>query len=292
MQSHVITAPGGVAGKKVVYKKSRISAVLAGCTRIFAGISFLILALLIGFIVVKGVGGLSPDLFALHYNSENGSLLPALFDTLFMTLLSLMLAVPIGVSAAVFLAEYAGSGNRTLRLIRLMTETLSGIPSIIFGLFGLLFFSTVLKLGYSMLSGALTMTLMILPLILRTTEEALLSVPDAYREASFGLGAGRLRTIWRICLPAAMPGILSGILLSVGRVAGETAALIFTAGTVAGYAGLMDSGRTLAVHMYVLSSEGLHMEKAYATALVLLVMVLVINTVSSLIARNVTKSER
>ncbi len=149
----------------------------------------------------------------------------------------------------------------------------------------MLFFNIALHWRYSMLSGAATLAIMVLPTIMRTTEEALLCVPDSYREGSFGLGAGKLRTIFKIVLPAAIPGILSGIILSIGRIVGETAALIYTAGTVTGVAGLMDSGRTLAIHMYVLSNEGLHKNEANATAVVLLVIVLLINGVSSLIAK-------
>ena len=215
--------------------------------------------------------------------------MPAVVNTLFMTVISLVIAAPLGIFAAIFLVEYADNRGKAVGLIRITAETLSGIPSIVYGLFGMLFFTTALKLGYSMISGALTLAIMILPLIMRTAEEALVSVPVSYREASFGLGAGKLRTIFRIVLPSAVPGILSGVILAIGRVVGETAALMFTAGTVAKYAGIMDSGRTLAVHMYVLSSEGLHMEKAYATAVILLCLVLIINGFSGFIAKRIAK---
>ena len=171
-----------------------------------------------------------------------------------------------------------------------MAETLSGIPSIVYGLFGMLFFVTALDWGYSLLSGALTLSIMILPLIMRTTEEALKTVPDSYREGSFGLGAGRLRTVFRVVLPSAVPGILAGVILAVGRIVGETAALIYTAGTVTDMPkNLLSSGRTLAVHMYALSSEGLHTQQAYATAVILLAVVLLINTLSAFIAKKVAK---
>ena len=169
------------------------------------------------------------------------------------------------------------------------TETLSGIPSIVYGLFGMLFFSGKLHFGYSMLSGALTLSIMILPLIMRTTEEALLSVPDMYREGSFGLGAGRLRTVARIVLPTAIPGILSGVILAIGRIVGETAALMYTSGTVERIAGLAKSGSTLALHMYIQASEGLYTEQAYATSVVLLALVLLINLGSSRIAKMMMK---
>lgn len=252
-----------------------------------------VLLFIIVFIVVKGVPHLSPDLFAWDYTSDNVSMMPAIINTLVMTGVTLVIAVPLGIFAAIYLVEYAKRGSRLVKIIRMTAETLSGIPSIIYGLFGLLFFATYLHWGYSMLSGALTLVIMILPLIIRTTEEALIAVPDMYREASFGLGAGKLRTIFRIILPAAVPGILSGVILSIGRIVGETAALIYTSGTVAQMAvDLSKSGRTLAVHMYSLSREGLHMDEAYATAFILLVLVVMINGISDLIAKRLSKGEQ
>ena len=273
----------------VTYRKSRASKVLTILTWAAAAIAMFTTVFLIGFILIKGIGNLSPDLFALKYNSQNNSLVPAFVNTISMMLLSLAVAGPLGIFAAVFLVEYANKRGKIVGLIRITAETLSGIPSIVYGLFGMLFFTTALGWGYSLLSGAFTMAIMILPLIMRTSEEALLAVPELYREASFGLGAGKIRTIFKVVLPAAVPGILSGVILATGRVMGETAALIFTAGTVAKYAGVMDSGRSLAVHMYVLSSEGLHMDQAYATAVVLLVLVVCINGISSLVARKMEK---
>ena len=254
-------------------------------------ITVAVMAFLIGFILIKGVGNLTPDLFALEYNSDNASLMPALINTLIITLLSLVIAVPFGIFAAIYLVEYAKKGSKLVKIIRITTETLQGIPSIIFGLFGLLFFSTALHWGYSLLSGSMTLVIMILPLIIRTTEEALLGVPDAYREASFGLGAGKLRTVFKVVLPSAIPGILSGVVLATGRIVGETAALIYTAGSVAKVPeSLMGSGRTLAVHMYVLSSEGLYMDQAYATAVILLLFVLVLNWISGVCAKKLSKA--
>lgn len=247
-----------------------------------------IMIYLVTFIVIRGVPHLKPSLFSLTYNSDNVSLMPALVNTLIITALSLVITIPFGVFAAIYLVEYAKKGSRLVHLIRITAETLSGIPSIIYGLFGLLFFSTALHWGLSLLSGCMTLVIMILPLIIRTSEEALLSVPDSYREASFGLGAGKLRTIFKIVLPSAVPGILSGVVLATGRIVGETAALLYTAGTVAKIPSLMGSGRTLAVHMYVLSSEGLHMDESYATAVVLLVLVLVLNGLSGLLAKGLT----
>lgn len=250
-----------------------------------AVITVAVLVFLVGYIVIRGIPYLKPSLFAWEYNSDNTSMLPAMVNTLFMTILALFFAVPFGVGAAIYLVEYARKGNKLVSLIRVTAETLSGIPSIIYGLFGMLFFVTALKWGYSMLAGGATLAIMVLPVVMRTTEEALLCVPDTFREGSFGLGAGKLRTIFKIVLPAAVPGILSGVILAVGRIVGETAALIYTSGTVASMAGFLDSGRTLAVHMYSLSREGMHTNEAYATAVILLLIVLLINGVSSLLAR-------
>lgn len=248
------------------------------------------LLFLIGYILVMGIPNLSWDLFSWEYNSENVSFMPAIVNTVIMTALSLLIAAPLGICSAIYLVEYAKRGNKIVGVIHTMAETLSGIPSIVYGLFGMLFFVTALDWGYSLLSGALTLSIMILPLIMRTTEEALKTVPDSYREGSFGLGAGRLRTVFRVVLPSAVPGILAGVILAVGRIVGETAALIYTAGTVTDMPkNLMSSGRTLAVHMYALSSEGLHTQQAYATAVIMLAVVLLINTLSAFIAKKVAK---
>ena len=254
-------------------------------------ITFTVLIFLIVYILVHGVPYLKPSLFSLHYNSENASLMPALINTVIMTFFSLLIAVPLGIFSAIFLVEYAKRGNIFVNVIRLTTETLQGIPSIVYGLFGMLFFVTTCHWGFSILAGAFTLAIMILPLIMRSTEEALKAVPDSYREGSFGLGAGKLRTVFRIVLPSAIPGILAGVILAIGRIVGETAALIYTAGTVAKVPGsLLGSGRTLAVHMYNLASEGLYMDQAYATAVILLVLVVLINTLSGVVAKKLTKS--
>lgn len=256
-----------------------------------AAVTVITLLFLVGYILINGVPYLKPSLFALEYNSENVSMLPAIINTVEMVAAALLFSVPFGVGAAIYLVEYAKKGNKLVGIVRLTAETLTGIPSIIYGLFGMLFFATALHWGYSMLAGAATLAIMVLPTIMRTTEEALFCVPDSFREGSFGLGAGKLRTIFRIVLPAAVPGILSGIILAIGRIVGETAALIYTAGTVAGMAGLMDSGRTLAIHMYVLSNEGLHKNEANATAVILLLIVLLINGLSSLVAKKLEASK-
>lgn len=254
-----------------------------------AVITFAVLLFLIAYILINGIPNLKPSLFEWTYNSDNVSMMPAIITTVQMTLLALVIAVPLGLFTAIYLNEYAKRGNKLVNLIRITTETLSGIPSIVYGLFGMLFFVTQLHWGYSLIAGGMTLAIMILPLIMRTAEEALMAVPDTFREGSFGLGAGRLRTVFRIVLPSAMPGILSGIILAIGRIVGETAALIFTAGTMAQIPGLFQSGRTLAIHMYVLSGEGLHMNEAYATAVVLLVVVLLMNALSAFVAKKLTK---
>lgn len=255
-----------------------------------AGLTLAVLLFMIAYILVKGVPFLRSELFSWQYTSENCSVVPALVNTLLMTVMALLLAVPLGIGSAIYLVEYAGKGNRFVKIVRMTTETLTGIPSIIYGLFGMLLFVGFLHWGYSLMAGAATVAIMILPTIMRTTEEALLSIPDSFREGSFGLGAGKLRTVFRIILPNAVPGILSGIILATGRVVGETAALIYTAGTVAQVpANIMGSGRTLAIHMYVLSSEGLHTGQAFATAVVLLTMVIGINGLANLIARKIKR---
>lgn len=254
-------------------------------------LTFAILLFIIAYILINGTPYLKPSLFSFVHTSENASLMPAFINTITMTIISLIIAVPLGIFAAIFLVEYASRGNKFLGIIRLTTETLSGIPSIVYGLFGMLFFVNSLKWGFSILAGAFTLAIMILPLIMRTAEESLKAVPDTYREGSFGLGAGKLRTVFRIVLPSAVPGILAGVILAIGRIVGETAALMYTAGTVANVpSSVMGSGRTLAVHMYTLASEGLYMDQAYATAVVMLILTIGINTISSVIARKLTKS--
>lgn len=242
------------------------------------------------YILVNGIPNLTTDLFSLHYNSKNQSMLPSIFNTVFITFLTLLIAVPIGIFSAVYLVEYAKKGSKLVKVIRVTTETLAGIPSIVFGLFGFLAFVIALGWGYSMIAGVLTLVMMVLPTIIRTTEEALLAVPNSYREGSFGLGAGKIRTIFKIIVPTAIPGILSGVILAIGRIVGETAALIYTSGTVAETAtSLTDSARTLSVHLYCLLSEGLFTNQAYATAVILLLLVVGINALSNFIAKKLAK---
>lgn len=257
---------------------------------ISAMITILSVVFIIGYILVKGIPNLTPSLFALKYTAENQSMLPSIFNTLLLTLLTLLVAIPIGVFSAIYLVEYSKKGSRFVKLIRITNETLSGIPSIVYGLFGFLAFVIAKSWGYSLKAGVLTLAIMVLPLIIRTTEEAIMAVPSSYREASYGIGAGKLRTIFKIVIPSAMPGILSGIILAIGRIVGETAALIYTAGTVPNAAeSLSSSSRTLSVHLYCLLNEGLFTNEAYATAVVLLAVVLCINALSGFIARRIKK---
>lgn len=257
-------------------------------------ISTLITALavifIIGYIVIKGVPNLTPELFSLKFTSENQSMLPAIINTIYLAFLTLLVAVPIGVFSAVYLSEYAKQSSFFVKLINVANETLSGIPSIVYGLFGFLAFVISKKWGYSLLAGVVTLAIMVLPLIIRTSQEAMLGVDDTFREASYGLGAGKLRTVFKIVLPSAMPGILSGIILAIGRIVGETAALIYTAGTVPEAATkLTSSSRTISVHLYCLLNEGLYTEQAYATAVVLIIFVVIINALSNFLAKKIIK---
>ena len=277
-----------------------VSMLLRALVYLGALLTTAVLLFLVGYILVNGVPYLTPSLFEWEYNSTNVSLMPALVNTLVMAGLSLVMAVPVGVGAAIYLGEYAKRGSRFVQIVRTTTETLQGIPSIIYGLFGMLFFVTALQWGLSLIAGACTLAIMVLPVVMRTTEEALLAVPDAYREGGFGLGAGRLRTVFRCVLPTAVPGILGGVILALGRCVGEVAALIFTAGSIAqipnfldaGAMAVFDSTRTLAVHMYVLASEGLHVNEAYATSVVLLILVLLLNAAMRVVAQKMEVSKK
>lgn len=266
------------------------SIIMKGLIVLAALLTFVVLFSLIGYILINGIPNMKLSLFELEYNTENVSLMPALINTVMIAALTLLIAVPVGIFSAIYLVEYAKKGNKFVEIIRITTETLAGIPSIVYGLFGMLFFVTALNWRHSILAGSFTLAIMVLPSIMRTTEEALKSVPDSYREGSFGLGAGKLRTVFCIVLPSAIPGILAGVILATGRIVGETAALIYTAGTIAEIPGsVMDSGRTLAVHMYNLSNEALYMNEAYATAVVLLLLVIGLNALSSFVAKKLTK---
>lgn len=271
-------------------KKDMISLLLYLAMRLSIIAVLGVFALLMGFIFIKGIAYLNLDLFAWEYNSENVSMTPAIINTLTIVAISLLIAMPLGILGAIFLNEYGRKDSKILSIIAVATETLVGIPSIVYGLFGYLAFVIYFGLGYSLLAGCLTLSIMILPLILRSSQEALLAVPLSYREASFALGAGKLRTIFAVVLPAATPGIVAGVILGIGKIVGESAALIYTSASVAKVAGMLDSGRTLSVHMYIISSEGLHINQAYSTAMVLVLIVLGINLIANLLAKKLTKA--
>ena len=272
------------------YKNHPLSLALFLLVNLAAVITAAVVLFLLGYILWHGVPNLSlPGIFAWEYNGENQSMTPAIINTLIMTVLTLLLAVPVGVFAAIYLVEYAKKGSKLVKLIRVTAETLAGIPSIVYGLFGFIVFVITLGWSYTLIAGVITLAIMILPLIIRTTEEALMAVPDSFREGSFGLGAGKLRTVFHIVLPSAVPGIAAGIILAIGRIVGESAALIFTAGTNPVVAkGLFTSASTLSVHLYALLTEGLYTEQAYAVAAVLLFLVIGINALSSVAAKKLT----
>ncbi|HWR62369.1 MAG TPA: phosphate ABC transporter permease PstA [Clostridia bacterium] len=242
-------------------------------------ITVIVLIAIIGNVLVNGIGHLSIEFLTREPESmgKAGGIFSIIITTVYLALFSIVIAAPVGICAAIFLTEYAREGP-IIRLIRFGTESLAGIPSIIFGLFGYAFFVVFLKFKYSIVSGGLTLTLMILPTIIRTAEEAIKMVPRSYREGSLALGATKWQTIYKVVLPAAMPGILTGVILGIGRVVGETAAVIYTAGSSLGLPkSIWRPGRTMAVHLYILASEGLSKNNMYATATVLIITVLIIN---------------
>ncbi len=277
------------------YTRSPLSLILMILVMLAALFSVGMLIFIIGYILINGVPHLTAEQFDWNYTTENVSMMPAIINTLLMTAMTLIIAVPIGVFAAVYLVEYAKRGNKLVKIIRVTTETLSGIPSIVFGLFGYLMFNISFHWMFSILAGVLTLAMMILPLIIRTTEEALIAVPDSYREGSFGLGAGKMRTVFKVILPTAVPGIMSGVILAIGRIVGESAALIFTSGSGHNIPGALtgsgSSAATLTVHMYILSNEGLHVNEAFASAVVLLALTFIINLISDLIERHIAKKK-
>lgn len=241
-----------------------------------------ILVVIVGIIFFKGFPQVNFG-FILSFPQDmgrHGGIFPAIVGTIQLALLSILLATPLGVGTAIFLTEYTRESVFT-KMIRFGVESLAGIPSILYGLFGFIFFVIKLRMGWSLLAGVLTLTIMILPTIIRTSEEAIRSVPRQLRIVSYSLSASKWETIKKVVLPAAMPGILTGIMLSIGRAVGETAAIIFTMGSSLRLPlSLMESGRTMAVHFYILAREGISMEKAYGTAVVLVLSILFINIIA------------
>lgn len=256
-----------------------------------ATVTVAILVFIIGFIFMKGYKLINFDyIFGLYKPSGGGGIKPFIITTVYTVLLSILIATPIGIFAAVYLQEYAKQG-KLVRVIRYSTEALAGIPSIVYGLFGAAFFVTTLKLGYSILAGSLTLSIIILPVIIRTTEESLKVVPLSYREASLGLGATKFQTLYKVILPSAIPGIISGIILSMGRVIGESAALFLTAGTVYKIPNdIMSSGRTLTVHAFLEMKEKGDVTSAAAVGIILIVIILILNTLAKLISKKLNKA--
>lgn len=250
-----------------------------------------ILAWLLLYVVINGIGEIDWEFLTTKPVGEEGGIFPMIISTIYIVALTVIIATPIGIFAAIYLVEYAKPG-KVVRIIRFATESLAGIPSIIFGLFGFIFFVTALQLSWSIISGTLTLSIMVLPTIIRTTEEALKSVPNSYREGSLGLGTSKLRTIRLVVLPSALPGILTAVILSIGRIVGETAAVYFTAGWGRDIpTSIFQSGRTLSVHLYFLAKEGLSFQKAYATATILVIIILLINFVTNKLASRFNKSK-
>ena len=237
------------------------------------------LLVIIGYIFMKGVGHI-----------DFIELMPAIVTTIYMVVLGIAIAGPIGIGTAIYLNEYATKG-KLVNCVRFANECLGALPSILYGLFGMMFFVTQLKMGFSLLSGALTVAIMILPTIVKTTEEALKNVPNSYREGSLALGATKIGTIMKVILPSAIPGILTGVVLSMGRIVGETAAIYLTAGMVFRVpSNIMESGRTLSVHLYMLAKEGISINEAYGVAIVLLAVVFVLNLTTYAIAKRMKKN--
>jgi phosphate transport system permease protein len=248
------------------------------------------LVIIVGFIVVKGIGGINLKYLISDYSAGGGGgILSMIVTTLYTVFLAIMVATPIGVLAAVYLQEYAKKG-KIVNCIRFATESLAGIPSIVYGLFGGIFFVITLKMGYSILAGSLTVSIIILPVIIRTTEEALKTVPNGYREASLAMGATKFQTLYKVVIPSAAPGILSGIILSIGRVVGESAAILLTAGTVAQMpTGIFDSARTLTVQSYLVAKETGDIQAAASVGLVLIVIVLCLNSLAKFVVKKFSK---
>lgn len=254
-----------------------------------------ILIAIIGYIFVKGIAAINWEFLTskpLRAGKEGG-ISTTIIGTIYLTFVSLIMAVPLGLGTAIYLEEYARKNSKFAYLVNLTAETLAGIPSIIFGLFGFVFFVIFLQLGWSILSGSMTLAIMILPTITRTAQEAILSVSHEYRENSLALGASKWQTVQKVVVPAALPGIVTGIILSIGRAIGETAALILTAGSSLGMPLLLsDPARTMSVHLYILATEGISMERAFGTAFLIVVLIIIINYLANLTLKKLSFTAR
>lgn len=256
-----------------------------------AGLAVLVLLVIIGFIFVNGFKALSWEFLTegVKKAGKEGGILPLIVNTLYLVGLGLLFAAPLSVLAAIYMTEYAKQG-RIIKIIRFFTTNLAGIPSIIFGLFGFMFFGKILGWSFSLINGAATIAIVILPTLIRTSEEAILTVPVGYKEGSLALGATKWQTMYKVVIPAASPGIINGIILGMGRIVGETAALFFTVGSGTKIAdSLLSSSRTLSLHLYNLAKEGTAVDKAYATAAVLVIIILILNLIAGAFGKRISK---
>ncbi len=289
--SHIPRCQQTITSKKRMYSKIRQEKIAFALMRFCSFIIIFILLAIVGKIIINGLPYVTIDFLTQEPKDMGraGGVFSIIITTLYLAALSLIIATPIGIGAAIFLTEYTKEG-KMITIIRFCVEALAGIPSIVFGLFGYVFFVVFLNFKYSMVSGALTLSLMILPTIIRTSEEAINAVPMSYREGSQALGATKWYTIYKIVLPTARPGIMTGLILGLGRVVGETAAVIYTAGSSLGIPdSIWRPGRTLSVHLYILASEGLSQSHMYATATVLIIMVLIINLIAKQLLGKIVK---
>ena len=294
-------AKSETGGTLSLYRKTRRPGdkALAFCIYLAAALTVCILVGIIGYILVKGVPHISWSFLSTPFSAldegRNG-ILPMIINTLYIVVITLLIVTPIGIASAIYLTQYARQG-KLVKTIRFTTEVLSGVPSIVFGLFGYTVFCVMMGMGYSILAGCLTMTICILPTIVRTTEESLLAVPESYKEGALALGAGKTRVVLGMVLPCAMPGILTAVILGMGRIVGESAALLFTSGIATNMpdgvlSHVMSSGRTLTLHLYQTATEATDpaaFQIAYATAAVLLILVFILNRLAGLLSRVLRK---
>jgi len=272
-------------------KQKRRQTVIFSLFGLAALLAVSVLLVIIGFIVFNGAGEITWDFLtgSVQDSGREGGILPIIINTLYLVLGGLIMAVPLSLLAALYMTEYARQGA-LINIIRFFTTNLAGIPSIIFGLFGFMFFGKMLGWSWSLLSGCATIAIVILPTLIRTYEEAILTVPASYKEGSLALGATKWRTLVRVVIPSAMPGIVSGTVLGIGRIVGETAALFFTVGSATAIAtSLLDSARSLALHLYLLIAEVSAVGKAYATATVLIVIVLILNVIAGAVGSRASR---
>ena len=271
--------------------KKTVDRLFYGIVILLSAVALFFLVVIIGYVMVKGISYIDWEFLTQtpRLMGKEGGIFPIIIGTVYVTGLAILISAPIGIAAAVYFNEYSKDG-KVVRLIRMFTEILAGIPSIVFGLFGFAFFVIFLNMGWSILSGALSLSLMVLPTLIRSTEESLKTVPMSYREGSLSLGATKWKTTMRVVLPCCKKGILSGLILSIGRAIGETAVIMLTVGGALKLPlSIFDSARTMSVHMYILTAEGISEAKSYATAALLIIVVLIINGLANLISSKMGK---